>query len=152
MNDTIFDYDDYFKNLGLDVLSQLLNSYLASNYPTDQHRKVLESLYENFPDFRGKAVVYRAVKQCTFPKTLRNKFVGGCLTIEDVQAFVKKRYDKGYKYVLISKEPIDYFNLRAFIDFINIRYGKYITERYQDENEVLFKLKKGNKWFRLEKI
>ncbi len=152
MNDTIFDYDGYFKKLGLEILAKSLNSYLGSNYPTDQHRMILESLYEDFPEFRKRAIVYRAVKQNTFPRALRNKFVSGCLTIEDIRFFINKRFDKGYKSVLVSKEPIDYFDLKAFVEFINRRYGQYLIERYQEENEVVFKFKKGNDWFKLIQI
>jgi len=147
-----FDYDAYFIGIGLLVLTRALNEYLGSNYPTDQHRKILESMYHDFPDFRIKTVIFRAVKDNIFPKTLRNKFVSACSSKEDVVNFVNKRHDKGYKYILVSREPVECFDISAFVDFINVKYGPYLTNRYQDEREVVFKFKTGNAWFALETI
>lgn len=133
-------------------MTRNLNEYLGSNYPTDQHRKMLESLYHDFPEFRKKTYIFRAVKSKVFPKILRNKFVSACSSKEDVIYFVNKRRDKGYKYFLISREPVDCFDIFSFIDFINAKYGPYLTSRYQDEKEVVFKFKTGNEWFTLESI
>lgn len=152
MNNNNNDYDTYFKELGLSVLARNLNEYLGSNFPTDQHRSLLELLYNDFPDFKRKTYDFRAVKEKIFPKVLRNKFISACSTKEDVNLFVRKRSDKGYKYILISKEPIDCFDIASFVDFINNKYGLYLTGRYQDEKEVVFKFRKGNDWFTLEKI
>lgn len=146
-----FDYDDYFLRLGVEVLTKSLNSYLESNYPTDRHRMILESLYEDFPEFRRKLVVYRALKESSFPVSLRNKYVSGCSSFDDVNNFIRKRFDKGYKYILISKSSIDCFDLCAFVTFINKKYGKYLNERYQDEKEIVFRLRKGNDWFEIIK-
>jgi|GEM_PF-3910762 len=147
-----FDYDTYFRKLGVKLLTQFLNSYLETNYPTDEHREFLEKLYDEFPDFRKKSIVYRAIRENRIPKEVRNKYVSGCSTKDDVKAFADKRYDKGYEFIMISNEPVDCFDLYSFINFINKKYGKHLTERYQDEKEIIFKLKKDNDWFRIEKI
>lgn len=145
------DFDSVFRRLEVENISSSLNSYLGSNYPTDEHRLFIKTLNDKYPEFRLKAIVFRAVKKKRLPVTLRNKYVSGCLTVDDVINFINKRKDKGYKYILESKEPIEYFDLYSFIDFFNKKYGSCITERYQDEKEVLFILKSGNKWFCLKK-
>ncbi len=146
----MFDYDNYFLNIGISVLSRKINSYLGSNYPTDDHRELLKYLFETFYEFRIKTIVYRAIKNKIIPKNLRNKFVSGCSTKEDVINFIKKRYDKGYNYIVVSKEPIEAFDLYSFIEFINNKYGDgSINNFYQDEKEVFFKFKKGNDWFEM---
>ena len=50
----MFDYDNYFLNMGISVLSREINSYLGSSYPTDDHRKLLKYLFETFYEFRKK--------------------------------------------------------------------------------------------------
>lgn len=147
-----YDYDEYFKNLGLIVLANAINKYLATNNPTEDQRKLLQKLYEDFPDFREEKIVYRAVKNKIIPRYFRNKYVGGCSSLEEVLSFVKKRHDKGYEYILVSNEPIECFNLHKFINFINEKYGKVINDWYQDEKEVIFKMKKGIDWYKMSKI
>lgn len=144
--------DNIFRNVGLNHICKYLNEFLATNYPTEGHRALIKDLFNLFPEFIKTEVVYRAVKEKDFPRALRNKFVSGCQTKEDTLSFVKKRYDKGYKYIMISNYPIDYFDLWEFINYINSQYGMIITTRYQDEKEILFNLKKGTDWYEIIKI
>lgn len=143
--------DALLKDLGLSMVVDSLNEYLGANFPRDKHRNILAFLSDRFPEFVFETTVFRAVRSKTIPKELRNKFVSGCSTKEDVLRFVEKRFDKGYKYILISKEKIKAFNLNKFILFMNQNYGEYITEFYLDENEVVFKLDK-KLTFEIEKI
>lgn len=146
------DIDIYFREYGLEIFSNTLNRYLGTNNPTEDQREFLAKLYKDFPQFIIKAVVYRAVRSKNIPQEMKNKFVSGCRTFEDVNAFIKKRWDKGYTHILISKDEIECFDLHAFIYAINYEYGKILNEGYQDEKEVLFKMVKKKCWYKIQPI
>ncbi len=142
------DRDLEFRNIGISVFSKRLNDYLGTNSPTSFQRDFLDDLFILFPDFIKKGKVYRASRvKNNFSREFRNKLVSGCDSLINVKKFIAKRYDKGYKYILESKEEIEYLDLCAVIEHMNTTYGKCITEFYQDENEILFKFSFPYDWF-----
>lgn len=145
--------DKFFMEIGLSLFSKKLNNYLGTNSPTDEQREFLKGLFEEFPEFKIKTKIYRASRiGKDFPRQLRNKYVSGCKSRKDVESFINKRYDKGYQYILESKEDVECFDLYAFINHINGKYGKWITEFYQDENEVIFLFRFPYDWFVAKKF
>ena len=145
--------DKFFLELGLDSFSRTLNDYLGANSPTNYHREILKGLFDEFPQFRIKTKIYRASRTGkSHSRELRNKFVAGCRCLKDVKSFIEKRQDKGYDYILESREEIDCFDLHAFIKTINEKYGNRITERYQDEKEIIFQFKFPYDWLIVRKV
>lgn len=145
--------DRYFMEIGASLFSQKINDYLGTNSPTDEHREFLKELFEKLPEFKIKTKIFRASRVGKdFPHQLKDKYVSGCRSRRDVESLITKRWDKGYQYILESKEDVECFDLYAFINHINGKYGKLITEFYQDENEVIFLFRSPYDWLVAKKF